>query len=291
MDDLRVCAAVVTFRPSAEVMDNLALLGGEFAEIVVVDNGSEAVAVKMLHDAGLIQDFTLIENESNVGIAAALNVGAKYALGQGFRWVVLFDQDSSVTAGFVDGMLDGYRKHSRRDFVGIFCPHYVDRATGLSVVTSGLDADGGPVIAMTSGSLMPAWVFERCGWFLEELFIDQVDVEYCFRLREAGYLIARTEARLVHGAGSPRVHQWSVGKFRATHHNARRRYYITRNRLWVVGKFWKYHRAWCMPILRSIATDTIKLLLVEKSKIAKLRGTLAGMRDAMKGRLGKSVEL
>lgn len=224
-----------------------------------------------------------------MGIAAALNVGVREALSRHYPWVVLFDQDSTVTSGFIEAMARGYRDHPLRDGVGVFCPHYVDRASGVAVKTTGLLADGSPMVAMTSGSLMPMWTFERCGWFLEDLFVDQVDVEYCFRLRSAGYLIARCdEARLLHAAGSPRTYRVSVfGSFRATHHSPLRRYYITRNRLWIVRKYWKLHRDWCFPILKSIVADTIKLALAEHSKIGKLRCTFAGALDAMRGRLGE----
>ena len=286
-EHFEVCAVVVTFHPGAEVLRNIALLREQLAGVIVVDNGSGAGDLALLRAAA--RSFTLLENESNEGIAAALNRGVKAAVDRGYEWVMLFDQDSTVTPGFVAAMIQGYREHPRRESVGIFCPQYIDRATGMPALWSAVLPDGGPIIAMTSGSLMPSWAFEKCGWFLEELFIDQVDVEYCFRLRAAGYATATcSQARLLHAAGSPRVHRvWGLGSFRATHHSALRRYYITRNRLWVVRKYWKVHRNWCVPMLWSILADTIKLVLAEDSKIAKLRSTFAGVRDAMLGRLGK----
>ena len=293
MKDLTACAVMVTYQPGEDTLHNLRLLSEQVDHIVVVDNGSSDEATAMLRDASGELALTLIGNLENEGIASALNTGVKHAIASGHGWVILFDQDSTVTPGFMNAMFDGYRKHPSPDAVGIFCPQYIDRSTGVAVVTSRLAADGGPAVAMTSGSLMPAWVFERCGWFMEELFIDQVDVEYCFRVRSLGHKIARSpEARLVHSAGNPRMHgRQGMGRFRATHHGVARRYYITRNRMSVVRKNWKQHRDWCLPMLRSIVTDTLKVLLVEESKFAKLQSTFAGIRDAMQGRLGKTREI
>ena len=282
---------VVTFQSEPATLDNIALLRPQVDDLIVVDNGSSKQAVVMLREASVVWNLTLVENQSNLGIAAALNLGVVVALSHHHSWVIVFDQDSTVTPGFVEAMALGYRHHPLRDSVGIFCPHYVDRLSGAVVETTAVLADGSPIVAMTSGSLMPTWVFKRCGWFLEELFVDQVDVEYCFRLRSAGYLIARSpEARLLHSAGCPRLHRaWGLGSFRATHHSALRRYYMTRNRLWITRKYWRMHLGWCLPILRSILTDTVKLALVEDSKTAKLRSTFAGALDAIRGRLGEKL--
>lgn len=292
MDPLKVCAIVVTFNPEPAALHNLALLVAQAGEVIVVDNGSNQPCAQMLIPASASLPFTLLRNSENQGIAAALNSGIRHALARGYNRVILFDQDSTITPAFMDSMLDAFETHPRQDSVAIFCPEYIDRTTGLAVLTSKNDPSGGPIVAMTSGSLIPAWVFHRCGWFLEELFIDQVDVEYCFRIRAAGYAIARCpDARLLHAAGTPATHStFFLRHFRATHHSAQRRYYITRNRLWVVARYWRMHKIWCIPILRSIVTDTIKLLLVEDSKVAKLRSTSAGILDALRGRLGQKFQ-
>ena len=51
---------------------------------------------------------------------------------------------------------------------------------------------------------MPMWIFDKIGWFASEFFIDWVDIEYCFRIREAGYLIVESwDAILLHEPGHP----------------------------------------------------------------------------------------
>ena len=147
-------------------------------------------------------------------------------------------------------------------------------------------------MAITSGSLMPMVIFDQCGWFEEELIIDSVDHEYCFRVRAQGYTLAQCrDAVLLVAVGSLRCHEVLGLKIMAKHYSAKRRYYITRNRLVIVRRFWKEHPAWCYRQLRDVFQDTIKVICFEEQRSTKLRNTARGIHDALFGRMGKVVEL
>ena len=145
--------------------------------------------------------------------------------------------------------------------------------------------------AMTSGSMTPLTVFDQLGTFNESLFIDYVDVEFCLRIRRAGYCIVESpKAKLHHSLGRISGHRLLGHWFASTNHSAARRYYITRNRLWVLGKFigdW----AWSRKEARALITETIKLLLVEGDRLKKLKSITLGTLDAAGGRLGYRCEL
>jgi len=286
-----ICAVVVTFRPQAVVWGNLAKVRGQVEMLVVVDNGSPPELLVPLHALPADAGFILIENKVNLGIAAALNAGVRWAKARGFEYVVLFDQDSTVTDGFIKTMLATYESHPKRDRVAIVTPSQVERITGQ---TRGQECakDGGPLVAITSGSLMPTAIFDQCGWFEEQLIIDGVDHEYCFRVRALGYTLAQCrEALLLVAVGSLRCHEVLGLKIMAKHYSARRRYYITRNRLVIVGRFWKEHPAWCYRQLRDVVQDTIKVICFEEQRSTKLRSTVRGIHDAFSGRMRKVVEL
>jgi rhamnosyltransferase len=167
----------------------------------------------------------------------------------------------------------------------------VERNTGR---TRGQECakDGGPLVAITSGSLMPTAIFDQCGWFEEELIIDGVDHEYCFRARAQGYTLAQCrDALLLVAVGSIRCHEVLGLKIMAKHYSAKRRYYITRNRLVIVRRFWKEQPAWCYRALRDVLQDTLKVICFEEQRSTKLRNTARGIQDAVFGRMGKVVEL
>jgi rhamnosyltransferase len=285
------CAVVITFRPPAAVLDNLAKVRPQVEGLVVVDNGSPAELLGPLRAAAGELGFTLVENAVNLGIAAALNIGVRWARAQGFKYVALFDQDSTVTEGFCQVMLAQYESHPQRDKVAVVTPSQVERSTGLAR-SPWLARDGSPLVAITSGSLMPMEIFDHCGWFQEELIIDCVDHEYCFRARSQGYTLAECrQAVLLVAVGSIASHHAFGLTIIAKHYSARRQYYITRNRLVMVQRFWKQQPGWCSRTLRDIVQDVIKAALVEKEPWTKLAYNARGVYDALSGRMGKVVEL
>ncbi len=291
MNTDRTCAVVITFFPQTAVLDNLAKVRSQVEGLVVVDNGSPAETLTPLKTAAGKLDFTLIENEVNLGIAAALNTGVRWAMAHGFRYVALFDQDSTVTEGFCRAMLAQYESHPQRDKVAIVTPSQMERSTG-GARSHRFAKDGSPLIAITSGSLMPVEIFDRCGWFQEELIIDCVDHEYCLRARSRGYTLAECRsAVLLVAVGSTTSHRAFGVTVSSRHYSARRRYYITRNRLVMIQRFWKQQPAWCCRTLQDIVQDAIKVAFVEEERWSKMRNTARGIYDAFCGRMGKVVEL
>jgi len=150
-----------------------------------------------------------------------------------------------------------------------------------------------PEVARTSGSLMPMWAFEECGWFREELFIDQVDFEYCLRLRARGYQIAECEgATLLHTLGAPKIYSlFGRRLFGTTNHSAARRYYLARNRIWLLKKYWGLYPYWCAAACIATLKESLRILLVEDGRWSKLGRTALGVRDGLLGRMGKRVEI
>jgi rhamnosyltransferase len=291
MNKNSVCAVVVTFRPDESVLGNLAKVRQQVEGLVVVDNGSSAEALASLRRESLQMGFTLIENGANLGIATALNIGARWARSHSYNWVALFDQDSTVTDGYIAAMLDEHSRLSQPETVAIVTPKHVDRQTEQWQAPI-LDKNGDPHSAITSGSLMPVQIFDKCGWFEDNLIIDLVDDEYCMRIRSQGYRIAYASgAKLFHVVGHPQDYSVLGVKFRVFHHNAQRRYYITRNSLVLALRYWRSDPRWSIGVVAYVFKQAAITLLVDNHRVKNLRYTLQAIADAFAGRLGKLVEL
>jgi rhamnosyltransferase len=284
----RTCAVIVTFHPQPAASENLAEVRPQVEGLVVVDNGSPPASLAPFRAAVCEMKFTLIENGANLGIAAALNVGVRWAKSQGFDRVVLFDQDSTVTPGFIDAMRSTYEGHPASAKIAIVMPRYRDRAGGDVPKSTYIAADGAPLEVMTSGSFIPVSVFDSCGEFREDFFIDQVDHEFGFRVRERGFIVVVSEESfLLHVPGSPREHSYlGLMKFKATHHNAMRRYYMTRNGIVMVRRYWKIHPLWSRSVAKALLMLPVQVLLAERQKCRKLRNIVLGTVHAFRGRLG-----
>ena len=282
-----VCAVIVTYHPTASMLEIMPKVLAQVQGLVAVDNGSTNEELDSLRVKKQSLGFHMIENGENLGIAEALNRGVRWAKSQGFPWVILFDQDSGITQNFMEQMFSGWKSHPDREQVASIHPRYVDPETGIEAVVPRA-SDGSPVFPMTSGSLMPAWIFDKVGWFASEYFIDLVDWEYCFRIRAAGYLVAESRhAKLLHAAGNP-AHTTVMGHtFQPSHHNAIRRYYISRNSIVFCRKYLRSFPGWVLSGAYAQFKETIVCLLVEQNRSRKFRNVLLGTWDALTGRMGK----
>ena len=282
-----VCAVIVTYHPSAKMLENVSSVFAQVHGLAVVDNGSNADELDPLRAARQTLGFQLIENRENLGIAEALNQGVRWAKTTGYPWVILFDQDSRITDCFVRQMFAAWESHPDRERVGSIHPRYVDPETGVEPMVRRAP-DGGPVVSITSGALMPAWIFDKIGWFATEYFIDEVDTEYCFRIRAAGYIIADSrQAVLLHHTGHPKRLSFLGFSFRPTHHSAMRRYYMSRNRIVLYRRYFRVFPRWVLHSMNLSLRDTIKCFLGEQDRARKFRNFLLGTWDGLSGRMGK----
>ncbi len=184
-------------------------------------------------------------------------------------------------------MFQAWQSHPVRERVASMHPKYVNPITGIE--SSFLRAkDGGPVTSMTSGALMPTWIFDKIGLFSAEYFIDQVDTEYCLRIRAAGYLVADSRsAILLHATGSPKKLRFPFFSFEPTNQNAQRRYYLSRNRVAVYKKYFRIFPGVISHAMYYASRETIKCLVAERDRPRKLRSFLLGTWDGLTGKMGK----
>lgn len=284
----RVCAVVVTFHPSEEILGNLAQIRAQVNDLVVVDNGSTEDTLDWLRGGSHTIGFTLIPNGDNLGIATGLNIGIRWAESNGYDYTVLFDQDSSVTEAFIDRMLEFYNDSPQRDKVAIVVPQYIDKRFG-NVLPARYARDGTLQLAMCSGSFVPVSVFRRHGMFEDNFFIDYVDYEYCLRVRSAGYLIQECKnAILVHAPGNPRT--YFLGGFSlitTANYSAIRRYYLERNMIVTIARYWKRYPTLCFSMFLNSVKDCLKVALVEDHKWSKICSSFMGLYDGFHRRMGR----
>lgn len=286
-----VCGVLVSYHPSVDVLRNARLLLRQVDYLVVVDNTQGVSGPGILCDLESLETCTVIRNKQNVGIAAALNIGIGYAISRGISWIIMFDQDSQVGDGYVEAMLSTWYGAAKRCQAGIVCPRYRDARLGCFLPTH-RSASGDVVACMTSGSMIRAETFQSYGPMDERLFIDYVDLDYCLRLRAAGLKIIESDkAILVHSLGSITQHQLLWKTFSTTNHSAKRRYYITRNRLVLIVRYFIRDREWALADLKGMVLEAGKSLLVETDRLAKVGYMLRAVFDAMFNRLGPRVPL
>lgn len=253
-----VCAIIVTWQPELMLLQNLlASLSAQQCHLFVIDNGSANVAALRLLLDTLARDHpaqpapTLVSWSENKGLATALNEGLRQATANNYTLALLFDQDSAIKSGFVSAMLAQWRdlqalQGSGRYHLPVAAigPRLQDPDTGRRTVfrcfrwrnRSDCLVPGFPGLYQTdflisSGTLICLRALAVIGDMKDEYFIDNIDLEWCFRARARGYALYGTDrAVLLHRIGEPSANPL-VRSGAMVQHSPLRSYYSTRNRL------------------------------------------------------------
>ena len=191
--------------------DNLHLLSHE---ILLVDNGSTDDSVSFVQSS--FPDVIVVENDSNLGFARAVNIGIKKASGE---YLYILNQDLRFHAGATERLLARLKSDPQ---IGMIGPKYVGfdgklqwsaRAfpTYRHIIYEALllsrlfprhrefsswrmgwfDHEHEMEVDQPMGSamLIPRDVVDKVGSFDEKFPIFFNDVDYCRRMRDAGYVL------------------------------------------------------------------------------------------------------
>lgn len=186
---------------------------------------------------------------NNYGIAKAQNVGITLAIENHFTHVLLMDQDSCLAPGLVQKLVDGENSLAAAGKrVAAIGPLFIDQKTrqySKAIRHRYLGAGRGrlsPDITGTvesdyiiaSGSLIRTEVLKLVGFMDEDMFIDGVDIEWCFRAKGRGYLsYIMPGAIMSHSIGDTYVNLF--GKNVILHSDIRN-FYIVRNACYLLTK-------------------------------------------------------
>jgi len=288
-------AVVVTYKSAAGLEARLARLTTQVDAVVVVDNGSGLDTVAELRAVAGRLALSLILNPDNRGLAVAQTQGMAAALAAGFAWVLLMDDDSTPAPDMVAELA---RVESLRPGVfGLLAPRlrYPESGRVPGFITehgrglwprkrpapeSGLLAD--PAFVIASGSLVRAEAARAVGPMRADFFIDYLDVEYCFRLRAAGFRLAVVgEAVLDHALGRQTAHRVLGRTVWCSNHAPFRCHAMARNRLRLWREWGWRHPGWMAQDMLALAFQLWRVWALEADGRAKaaaiLRGLWAGM--------------
>jgi rhamnosyltransferase len=286
-----ICGLVVTYQPDLEFASRIQTLMAQVAQIVVIDNGSSEACVRQLRGLENNGDIRLILNYRNEGVARALNQGVDWATTQGFDWILTMDQDSVVKESMVESLCAVWHEFPDKKKLAVIGSNYTASAGGkLFLAASGDNARCWIEVktTITSGSLIPLSAFRLIGPFLEELFIDFVDFEYCLRARSKGFRVVMTRKPLMlHGIGNLTIHQLPWKTTSTSNHPPIRRYFMTRNQLALAKEYLWTEPRWTLLMFYRQFKAIALMCLFEKDVPRKLRYTALGMWDGLESNFSR----
>jgi rhamnosyltransferase len=293
-DAAQLATVTVTYQPELELIEAQLDQLPPAAWKVLVDNASRPELREGLRRiAGARERVLLLENEANLGLAAALNAGAARAMAApcDARMLLLLDQDSEPGRGGAEALLAAHARLLARDpCLGCVGPALLDVDTG---VEHGFHQARGwrwsrrfpsgpeplPVANLNgSGTLVSAALFRELGGLAEDYFIDHVDTEWAFRVLASGRsLYGVPSVRFRHRMGVRGIRFWFLGWRVWPYRSPLRHYYLFRNsvrllRADYVPAVWK---AWA-PV--KLGLTALVHGLFDRQRFAQLRQMARGVR-------------
>ncbi len=178
-------------------------------EVIIVDNGSTDETPQYLqNEQKQKSNLKVISNAENIGFARACNQGAQTATGD---YVLFLNNDTEVQPGWLTAMLDVFRLHPDTAVVGnkLLFPDGTIQHAGVVIVRDevlnlplspwhiGYRKQDEPaynqlhsLLSVTAACmLVRKTAFEEVGGFDEKYWNGYEDVDFCFKIKQAGYEI------------------------------------------------------------------------------------------------------
>ncbi|MBP1475478.1 glycosyltransferase family 2 protein [Frateuria sp. MAH-13] len=292
-----VCAVIVSYFPESATLRRLVeSVTPQVGAVVLVDNSGSGHANDL---PGLADGVHVLAQSVNVGLAAAQNLGISWARGRGYAFVLLLDQDSTPDENMVEVLLDALARTRSPEPVAAIGPRFHDprEARDAPFVRLGFPVSrklwchsASQVMPcdflISSGSLIPIPALEAVGDMDAGLFIDNVDLEWCFRAKSKGYaLLGVCGATMHHRLGDAR-RAMPLGLGHVVVHGPARLYYIMRNRL-LLYRMKHTPLVWVAQDLPRILVKLFLFGVLIGPRWDNLRFMLRGLGDGLRGRRGR----
>ena len=264
-------AGIIWYNPDNKAISQLNELIGLFDRIYIYDNSSKSNKFKINKEL-FKKGFIYVFNGKNEGISKAFNYISSVATKVDFLFTL--DQDTEIKREQII-QLENYNNHNFDSKVGIYCPEIIFEAKGTSKV--GVQDIQ---FTITSCSMINLQIFKCLGGYDENIFLDGVDREYCFRLRQANYKIRQVSyIKVKQNLGNGKKNILGIYE-----HSPMRNYYIAYNRLYYIAKYPEYFKNWYKfkYLYLSTAKQIISVLLCEKNKKEKILAIFRASKDYKK---------
>lgn len=276
---MKLAGVIVFYNPTKDNIANINNILNSLDKLYIIDNSEDNII--RIQETEKIKYIKLNEN---LGIAKALNMGAKLAIKDKYNWLLTLDQDSKITSNIIETMTDFIKNNQNKINIGLVSPYH-----DIKAKENILDIEYEEMIeVMTSGNIINLNAYKKINGFKDWLFIDLVDTEYCMNLNRHGYKVLRLN-RLVmeHNLGNLINHKLFGKVYPCYNHNPIRRYYIVRNTFYINNMYKDLYPEYTKHLLRIQKGQVKRILAFENNKFHKLKMMFKGYKDYKKGIKGK----
>ncbi len=277
-----ICAIIITFNPDKDFLKRLKKIEEQVGFVIVVDNNSENNLLKKLKKT----EALLLQNNTNLGIAKALNQGVSKAELLGYKWLVTFDQDSVIENDLIISLCEISLSIKDKLFV-LGSNYWNTNKKGVFYNCNGKNktyTERKTVI--TSGMFFHLNLIKKIGGFNSSYFIDSVDHEFCLRARSNNVKVyISCNPLMSHSIGNNKLEEKFLKNI-VFSHSADRVYYMSRNTLITIKNYFFKEPVWALCQLIRLNVEFFAISF-KKDRKKKIVAFLKGLRDSLLGRMGK----
>jgi len=288
--DKNISVVYVTYLPNAEVLSiSLESIIHQVKRVYIVDNTPDSSEIYLD-----LPKVISVHLNDNFGIAYAQNIGIQYAIDDGSDFVMLSDQDTIYPENYISSMLGAYKDGKNiAAIVPLFNDINQNRISeGFIVGTFFAFRRVFPVTgtvevlhAIASGKIINIQYLQIIGLMNEALFIDWVDLEWCWRAQKKGFkVLGNADVKITHQLGDKAI---NIGLREVNLRSYIRHYYMTRNAFYLAlysKNLDIYHK---ITFFLRACRYPIAFPLLAKPHMKNLRYSWLGMWHGMIGKLGR----
>lgn len=205
---LMVIAIMTLYHPGNDIVENLLSIINQVDLLFLCDNGD----VPSFERFGNLNKTKYLFMNRNCGISMAFNVVLKSHNFSADDFVVFFDQDSAVSRGHLNCLLNEYKRLSKNLSIGCLGPAYYDRnvkRVDFPKKKEIIDEYNISVSTIITSSMICMYK-DLCeiGFWNEKIFLDYSDWDLCWRMKKMGKMIVVCKKTLLNhavGEGEKRV--------------------------------------------------------------------------------------
>lgn len=277
----KICCLVITYN-SSDLLNLINNIKEQVDKIIIIDNNSDFETQKDLIKLSKEYNIRLIFSKENIGIAGALNRGITEARKFEYEWVITFDQDSIPFINIVELISEVYNLYTNKNDIGAIGVNFpmVNEQSYFNFSKTKRYRKKDYLI--TSGCLLSLNTLFSIGGFREDLFIDNVDLEYSLRLRKNNKVSLITqEWGMFHKVGDPKRKKIGPIYVSTSNHNWKRRYYMARNHVILCKEYFLYFPYFILKLNFFFFLSLFQILFLECDRRNKIRNSFQGIVDGM----------
>jgi rhamnosyltransferase len=282
---MKIAACVILYNPDNSVSDNISSYITNFDKTFIFDNSEKSwFDINQLSNHN--SDILFINDGENKGISKRLNQACDLAIENNCDFLLTMDQDSFFESDAITNYLNCIQLYTEKEKVAMFGVNYENRLERMNCKSVQKR------LLITSGSIINLEVYKNVGRFDENLFIDFVDTEYCFRSILKNYsLISFQNIYMHHQIGSTynKVSLKNLKKNERSLHSSVRLYYMTRNFFYLKNLYNKHFKKEISIHRKDLLNRLKNKFLYGKGRIDLLKLIIKSYFDYKREKMGRQI--